>query len=274
VSLRALALDWTIDASAAALLIQLAAVATLYLAAVARGNHCRRGRRWPRGRTLCFLAGLAIAAIDLCSGIGAEADSKLSAHMLEHMILWTVVAPLLACGAPVRLAFHALPRSGRRALARALHSRAVTALTSPAGSVSLFSAVIVLTHLPAVYGLTLTSEFLHEAEHVIYLLTSLLVWAPLIGADPLPHRPGARGQVICMAACMLPMTLVALWLASAPHPLYGDYLPRPVATALHDQRLAAAIMLAAGIPAFAIPALPRAPGLRHRQPVRPQRAQA
>ena len=44
-------------------------------------------------------------------GIGTEADVRLSVHMLEHMIMWLVVAPLLAAGAPMRLAFYAMPRS-------------------------------------------------------------------------------------------------------------------------------------------------------------------
>ena len=83
----------------------------------------RRRRRWPLRRTGCFLAGLALLVVDLYSGIGSEADVRLSAHMVEHMVMWVLVAPLLAAGAPVRLAFFALGRTGRRRLARGLHSR-------------------------------------------------------------------------------------------------------------------------------------------------------
>ena len=274
-SFRALALDWSVDASATALLVQLGAVAVLYLAAVARANRCdRRGRRWPTHRTFCFLTGLAAAGIDLCSGVGTEADTRLSAHMLEHMILWLIVAPLLAAGAPVRLAFHSLSRAGRRRLARCLRSRTVSALTSPVGSVSLFSVAILVTHIPAVYGLALNNELLHETEHGLYLLTALLVWAPLIGADPLPRRAGPRGQLACMLACMLPMILIALWLANAPNPVYGHYLTGLGPQALDDQSLAATIMWAGGMPAFAIPALAHArlPWHRPEQRVRAHRA--
>jgi cytochrome c oxidase assembly factor CtaG len=276
-SLRSLALDWQIDASAAALLVQLAAVATVYVSAVACGNrNARRARRWPKRRTFFFLAGLAAVGIDLCSGIGTQADSRLAAHTLEHMILWVIVAPLLAAGAPVRLAFHALPRARRRRLAWWLRSRTTSALTSPAGAVSLFSAVILLTHIPAVYRLTLTNEYLHETEHALYLLTALLVWAPLIGTDPLPRRPGARGQIACMTACMLPMVVIALLLALAPDAIYGHYLAASGPLALHDQRLAATIMWGGSLPAFAIPALAhtRLPQLRHRQNVPPRQAAA
>jgi cytochrome c oxidase assembly factor CtaG len=276
-SLRALALDWRIDLSAAALLVQLAAVAMIYLAAVVRGNwRDRRGRRWPKRYTLCFAAGLVAAGLDLCSGIGTQADVWPSAHMLEHMILWIIVAPLLAAGAPVRLAFFSLSRPARRRLLRGLQSRAVAVLTSPVGSVSLFSAVILFTHIPAVYGLALSNELLHETEHGLYLLAALLVWAPLIGADPLPHRPAGRVQFACMLACMLPMMLIALWLTSTPDPLYGHYVGGSASMALHDQRLAATIMWAGGIPAFSIPALARLrlPVLDQHQRQRPHHTQA
>jgi putative membrane protein len=258
-SLRVLALDWSLDGPVvAAFLALVAAAATAYLAAAATGRRRdRRGRRWPKQRTVCFLAGLGVMVIDLCSGIGTEADVRLSAHMLEHMVVWVVVAPLLAAGAPVRLAFYSLPRDGRRALARLLRSRVLSTLTSPVGSVSLFSAVILVTHIPAVYGLTLTNGYLHETEHGLYLMTALLVWAPLLGIDPLPHRPGSRGQLACMSACMLPMLVIAVWLSSASHPVYGHYLRALGLASLGDQRLAATIMWAGGLPAFLAPALAR-----------------
>lgn len=259
-SLHTLAFGWAIDSEALTLLAQLAAVAALYLAAVAHGNRTnrRRRRRWPRQRTACFLAGLAAAAIDLCSGIGAQADTRLSAHMLEHMILWLIVAPLLAAGAPARLAFYSLPQPGRRRLARCLRSPAISMLTSPIGSTSLFSAVLLLTHVPAVYGLALSNEYAHETEHALYLITALLVWAPLIGADPLPHRPTARGQITCTVLCMVPMVLIALWLALEPRPVYAHYLADLRPHALHDQHLAATIMWVSCLPMFAIPAVARA----------------
>src|SRR5947207_5010178 len=156
-SLRALASEWSLDGAVGAIfLLLLLAAAGLYSWAAARGRRLdRRGRRWPRSRTACFLTGLAVLVVDLYSGIGAEADARLSAHMLEHMVIWVVVAPLLAAGAPVRLALYSLRRSGRHRLGRCLRSRPVSAVTSPVVSVALFSTVVLITHVPAVYGLAL-----------------------------------------------------------------------------------------------------------------------
>jgi putative membrane protein len=256
-SLRALALDWRIDGpDAATFLVLVAAIGTVYVVAIVRGNRReRRGRHWPLVRSVCFIGGLAALVVDLYSGIGADADERLSAHMLEHMVIWVIVAPLLAAGAPVRLAFYSLPRRGRRMLARWLHSRTVSAITGPVASVSIFSAVLLITHLPDIYGLALNNTYAHESEHALYLVTASLVWAPVLGVDPLPHRPGPRGRFACMIACMLPMVLIAAWLASVPSPVYGHYLHALGPGALGDQQLAATIMWAGGLAAFLAPTL-------------------
>ena len=268
-SLRALALDWSLDGSAgiAFLILSIAAGGVYASAAVIGSRRDRRHRQWPRRRTACFCAGLALLAVDLYSGIGTQADVRLSVHMLEHMIMWVAVAPLLAAGAPIRLAFFALGRGGRRTLAGWLHSRPLARLTSPVGSVTVFSAVLLVTHIPVVYGLALTNDTVHEAEHAAYLAAALLMWAPLLGVDPLPHRAGPRGQAACLTVCMAPMLLVGAWLGLAPHAVYHHYLdigPTHPA-ALHDQRLAATIMWAGGLPAFAVPALVRRMSSRRRR---------
>src|SRR5581483_4341947 len=149
-SLRAFGLDWSLDGpDGAGFLILVFAMGVLYVQAAARGRRLdRRGRPWPRGKTLCFLSGLAVLVVDLYSGIGTQADARLSAHMVEHMVMWVVVAPLLTAGAPIRLALYALPPAGRRRLGRWLHARTVRALTRPVGCVALFAAVVLVTHLP------------------------------------------------------------------------------------------------------------------------------
>jgi putative membrane protein len=265
-SLRALALDWSLDGPVGeTFLVLTAAIGVLYLLAAKVGTERDRRRRpWPPARTGFFVAGLAVLTVDLYSGIGTEADARLSVHMVEHMVMWVVVAPLLAAGAPLRLAFFALSRPRRRALAGFLHSRPVAALTGPVGSVSLFAAILLISHLPTVYALALRNDYVHEAEHGLYLLTALLVWAPLLGADPLPHRPGPGGRLACVGVCMLPMALIAVWLGTTPDPVYGPYLHRLGPAALSDQRAAATIMLAGCLPALVVPVLGQLRALQRR----------
>jgi cytochrome c oxidase assembly factor CtaG len=68
----------------------------------------------------------------------------------------------------------------------------------------------------------------------------------------------AHGRALCMAACMVPMAIVGVWLLVASAPVYAHYRDvLGVAGALHDQRAAGLIMLLAGLPAFAIVPLAR-----------------
>jgi putative membrane protein len=271
-SLHAFATEWGTDGPIG-LAFTLLAVATgvVYLLAAEVGRRRdRRRRRWPLRRSACFIGGLAILVVDLDSGIGSLADDHLAAHMIEHMVMWLIVAPLLAAGGPVRLALFACGRDGRRRLAHWLHSRPVAVLTSPAGSVGLFAVVLLGTHLPAVYDLTLRNEWVHVSEHALYLVCSVLIWAPLLGVDPLPGRVRASGRTLCMAACMVPMTIVGVWLLAAGAPVYAHYRDAlGVAGALHDQRAAGLIMLLAGVPAFAVVPLARAARLIPAPSLRP-----
>jgi putative membrane protein len=245
--------DWELDGTVGLIFTLLTAgVGLAYLVAAEIGTRRdRRSRRWPAARTASFMAGLAVLVFAIDSGVGAQADTRLSAHMVEHMLIWLVAAPLLVGGAPLRLAFFALASPGRRRLAGFLHARPVVAVTGPVWSTAIFATVIVVTHLPAVYNLTLRNDLVHVCEHAVYLISACLVWAPLIGADPLPHRPGPAVRATCVIACMVPMGLVSLWLLVATSPVYAPYgQALGAVAAVHDQRVAGLIMLIAGVPAF------------------------
>jgi putative membrane protein len=263
--------EWDVDGSIGlAFSLLTLVIGIVYLAAAELGRRRdRRSRRWPLGRSACFLGGLAVLLVALDSGIGASADEHLSAHMVEHMLIWLAAAPLLVAGAPLRLAFFALGPAGRRRLAGALHSDPVRTLTGPVVSTALFATVVVVSHIPAVYDLTLENDLVHVAEHAVYLFTAVLIWAPLIRADPLPHRLGASGRCACVLACMVPMAAIAVWLLAAGEPVYDPYrLALGSGAALDDQRLAGLIMLAAAIPALAVALAAPGSELRATRPLR------
>jgi cytochrome c oxidase assembly factor CtaG len=247
--------EWELDGTIGLVFSLLtAALGVAYLAAAEVGRRRdRRSRRWPPGRTVCFLSGLALLLIALDSGIGAGADEHLSDHMVEHLLIWLAVAPLLVAGAPIRLALFALGSVGRQRLARMLHSGPVRQLTGPVVSTALFATVVVATQIPGVFDLTLENDYVHVAEHAAYLLTAVLVWAPLLHADPLPHRLSVGGRCWCVVACMVPMAAISFWFLAAGAPVYGPYREAlGSAAALHDQRVAGVIMLAAAVPALAL----------------------
>jgi putative membrane protein len=198
-----------------------------------------------RASRMAFLgAGLAALVAAVLPPFDAAADRQLSVHMVEHLLIVFVAAPLIVAGAPVRLALRTLPHGGRDALVRLLHSRPARLLGHPVMAWSVFAAVILGTHLPAVYDLALRAPAVHAAEHTLYLWAALLFWAPVIGADPVPHRLSAGAGLVYMITAMVPMTVVGVWLLTADRVVYPHYTT--FAGALSDQRSGAVVMWLGG----------------------------
>ncbi|HEV7584178.1 MAG TPA: cytochrome c oxidase assembly protein [Solirubrobacteraceae bacterium] len=227
--------------------------ALLYFTAMRR---CRA--RWPIGRFAAFLGGLLALAIALLSGIDRYSERLLSVHMGQHLLLMLVAPALLILGAPVRLALAATRGEVRRGIASLLHARAVTALVHPAAGFLAFAAVVLATHLSGIYELALSDRRLHALEHAVYFWSGALFLAPLIGSDPLPHRPGPLARFAWLMGGMAVMAVPGALLSFQSTVLYPAYLDAAGAmpgTALADQHLAGALMwIGGGLAMFALAA--------------------
>jgi len=233
--------EWTLEPLP---LTVLALAAVLYLAGVARVRTC-----WPWPRAVSFHAGLFVIALAIFSGIDAYDDTLLSVHMVQHILLLDVAPPLLVLGAPIRLAFASMPRDGRMRLARVLRSRVVGALTVPAVGLSVYAAVLLGTHFTGLYELALRNETVHRCEHVAYVIAGLLFFAPIVAADPLPHRPGPVARLVLFTFAMLAMVVPGAWLTFTHTIRYPFYIaPARVLhdSVLADQQLAGMIMIVGG----------------------------
>lgn len=229
--------SWTFDP---VLVAVLTACAIGYLAAARR---VRSG--WPRMRSVAFLAGLAVVATALMSGIDAYADDLLSVHMVEHMLLMMVAPVLIAWSAPVRLALAASRRRGRHAIAALLHHRAVALAMRPAFGATLLCAVILITYLTSLFELSLREGTVHVLEHAAFFWSGILCFAPLVAADPLPRPPGALARLGWLMFVMTAMVAVGAVLSFESSVRYPSYLAPARAlhiSALADQQLAGVIM--------------------------------
>jgi len=211
-------------------------IAALTVSAAAYAVGVRRARRWPLRRTVAFGAGLLALAVALMSGLDVYADRMLSIHMVEHMVLTLVAAPLLVAGAPLTLALRA--SRARRRLAGLLRSRVISTLTHPAIAFALLPAALLLTHFTPFYDYALRHDWAHALEHALYLGAALLFWTPVLGAEPLTHRLSGFARTAYLIASMPAMSAIGAVLVSAQHPLYPTYRR----AALSDQHLAGALM--------------------------------
>jgi cytochrome c oxidase assembly factor CtaG len=210
-----------------------------------------RGRRvLPVSRPWCFAGGLLALVVAVNGPPDVFAESSFSMHMLQHVLLQLVAAPLLLLGGPVTLLLRADPPwLPRRVLVRTLRSRFVAVVTHPVVAFGAFAVVLVVTHLSPLYELALEHEPVHQVEHLVYLVTALLFWWPAIGVDPAPHRMGHLYRLLYLMVSMPVMAFLGLAIADAGRVLYPSYAqPTPWgASGLADQQAAGTLMWVAGM---------------------------
>src|SRR3989442_11829399 len=135
-SLPSILKSWTFRPGVALLLLAIGGLYALGLASVgARGS-----RPFPRRKRNSFVAGWVVLVLALVSPVDRYSDYLLSVHMVQHLLLTMVAAPLLLLGAPVTLVLQASsPGFRHRVLVPVLHSRIVKTLSHPVVGWSVFA---------------------------------------------------------------------------------------------------------------------------------------
>jgi putative membrane protein len=211
-------------------------------------------RRWPPWRTALFFLGLAVLIAALTSPIDGYASVSFAVHMVQHMLLTVVAAPLLMLGAPVRPLLRGLPallRAGVvRPLARAQAVRTlVHVLRHPLVAAGLYVGGLYAWHLPNLYDAALLDARVHVVEHAWFFLSALLFWSVVI--DPVPFRAtlgyGARLPYLLVLGAAQNTVLGGI-LSFSSRLLYTAY-PSTVVFGMDrvtDQRVGGAIMWVVG----------------------------
>ena len=202
----------------------LAVAALGWLLLVRRVARAHPGHPHPRWRQVAFLAGLATIGLALTSPIEAYEGTLFSVHMLQHMLLELVAAPLLLLGAPATLALRAATPSVRRRLLAVLHSRVVSVLSFPLLAWVLFAAVNWGWHFSRLYNDALEISWLHDVQHLTFLGAALLFWWPVVGADPARWRLPHPVRLFYLFLAMPQNSFLGIALMSAPVALYPHYL--------------------------------------------------
>jgi putative membrane protein len=203
----------------------------------------RRQHGWgvpiSRGQAAAFFGGTALLAVALLSPLDRIGDNYLFyVHMIQHMLLVMVVAPLWLMGTPGWLL--------RAALRQPLAFRVGRFLTHPGVAFALFNVNFWLWHAPVLYNATLANEWVHAIEHLTFLATAVLNWFPVLSPAPdeLP-RLSLPGQIIYLFVSCQPMVLLGAGLTFLQAPLYAAYVAAPRVfgvSALGDQQVGGLIM--------------------------------
>ena len=243
-------LAWRLDPVVAGALV---AAAAAYLVAVRRVRRLHPANPHPSHRSLLFGAGLAAIGVALLSPIEAYEGSLFSVHMVQHLLLEFVAAPLLLAGAPITLALRTSAPPVRRVLLRVLHSRVLHALSFPVVAWVVFAAVNWGWHFSALYDQALENATLHHLQHATFLAAALLFWWPVIGADPGPWRLPYPARLAYLFLALPQNSFLGVALLSASSVLYPHYLTNARdwgIPPIDDQALGGALMWVVGDLAF------------------------
>lgn len=174
------------------------------------GTHA--GAAVARCHVAAFAAGLGVTGVALVPPFDDAAARSLTAHMVQHVLLIAVAAPLLGGG---------LPPSGRRRW----RSWAVATLAVQA-------IVMWAWHAPGLYEAALRHEPVHALEHLSLLGTATVFWWVLDVRRP------AGSAVAFVFAAALPGSALGAAMTLAASAWYPSY------PALADQQLAGVVMWA------------------------------
>lgn len=196
-------------------------LAALYILWTGPLNRRRPGsedRQTSGKQTASFLLGCLAYLIALAPPLDDWSDFYLlSAHMLQHMIIMFVVAPLFLAGTP---AWVLQPLANNR-----ITNKIGWALTRPIVAGVLSTAIVAIWHFPGSYDLALKHEPVHIAQHGSFLIASLLAWWPVLG--PMPAWPKIQSpplQCLYLFLYSIPAGLIGAFIAMSEPGFYDYYV--------------------------------------------------
>jgi len=163
-----------------------------------------------------------------------------SVHMFQHMVLSYFLPPLVLLSTPIWL-FRAVIGSQRV-------GRVIGWLAKPVVAGVIFNVMVMVTHIPALVNRSVSNAPLHYSLHVGLVVSSLLMWVPIVAPDP-AMRIGYGARMVYLFLMSVIPTVPAAWLTFAEGAVYKHYDIAVRVWGLSvttDQQIAGAIMKTGG----------------------------
>src|SRR5256885_9213498 len=209
---------------------------------------------WPSSRRLAaFVAGMAVLWVVVGSPLSTIDHALLTFHMVQHLLLMTVAAPLILWSGS-----GGFGDTIRNSIAIELARRVAYGVP---GSVFCWIAgtgVVVVWHVPAAHQLGRCSPSWHAIEQASFFAGGLLFWWPVMGSgDSLD--PSTRGFVpLYLFLATLPCDALSAFLAFCGRVVYPSHHSAGVPfglSPLQDQECAGALMWFWVTIAYLVPAI-------------------
>ena len=220
-----------------------------------------RPERFSGLRLASFMAGLATLWLAIGSPLDGFADAMLSAHMVEHLLLMSVVPPLLLYGWPVVPMLRGIPSALRRPIVNPfIRSSSLRRLghwlVTPLVAWLAMNLTFLGWHIPAAYDFALEHENWHAVEHLCFLGTSIMFWWCILRPWPTQSRRNGWGILIYLISADVVNTVLSAFLAFCGRAVYPYYFSHPNPFGIgpeEDQVLGAVVMWVLGSFVFLVP---------------------
>ena len=143
---------------------------TLAALAVAYLRSWLRTRKVPVARLWAFLAGVGTIWLAVGPVLGHLDQGYLTAHMVQHLLLMTIAAPLLLLGEPARV------------FAPSASARLQIPAPNPLLCWLAGTGIVLFWHVPAIFELGMRW---HLLQQLTFLVAGLLFWVPVIRPSPM-----------------------------------------------------------------------------------------
>lgn len=228
--------------------VSLVAALGWYCVGLARARKIGQSGPAAADRRLAFLLAIFSLLVSLTGPLDDLADELFSAHMVQHLALMLIAAPLLAWARPGVVLLWALPKRARKTFGRGYNlgrlSRLVRWLSHPVSIWIAFCGAFAFWHLPGPYGFALTHPVVHVLEHASFLITAYAFWSVVIGGSA-RHRLDCGARLLFLSTAAVLSGLPGALMILTPRPFY----PMHAAGAQHwgmtllaDQQLAGLFM--------------------------------
>jgi cytochrome c oxidase assembly factor CtaG len=178
---------------------------------------------WSAARTSSFVAGIVVTFLATQSILGVYDMVLFTDHMIQHLLLIMVAAPLFAASAPLDLASASLRGTPKRLVNAFIDGPVGGVVLHPVFGFLAYAAFIPVTHLSGLMNLTMEHLWLHHLEQVAFLVVGYLFFRHVFGIERGPHplHPGLRLVFVMLAVPIDTFTGLALAMsAHNPYPVY------------------------------------------------------
>ncbi len=206
-------------------------------------------RRFGRGRGITALNAMTFVLAWLAVGcallpLDEPGERLFSLHMVQHVLLMAVAAPLLVVSRPLRAWAWALAPAWRRRASIFARSTWIRTpwqfITEPLAAWGLHGTAIWLWHAPTLFAAALENETVHVLQHLSLFGTALIFWWAVLSGK----RRGSS-SLISLFTTMLHTGALGALLVFSVTIWYPAYLATTAAaglTPIEDQQLGGLLM--------------------------------